>query len=71
MKLLREYVTAIDGEIDLVGASPTLACIVEQFYCAYVRLYVHHTAYALMLQISDNSSHVELTCVFTFTCTST
>ena len=37
----------------------------------YVRLYVHHTAYALMLQISDNSSHVELTCVFKFTCTST
>ena len=43
--------------------------MVEQFYCAYVRLYVHHTAYALMLQISDNSSHVELMCVFKFTCT--
>ena len=29
-----------------------------------VRLYVHHTAHVLMLQISDNTSHVELTCVF-------
>ena len=42
--------------------SPTLACIVEQFYCVYVRtyvrLYVHHT-----VQISDNTSHVELTCI--------
>ena len=30
----------------------------------YVRLYVHRTAYALVLQISGNTSHVELMCVF-------
>ena len=53
--LLRLLCLQLVCGLKFIGASPTLACIVEQFHCAYVRtyvcLYVHHITYALTLQI--------------------